>query len=293
MEKRALGKGLAALIPEKSFFFDGAKEEKQKSITTEAITHIKTALIQKNTYQPRINYDEEKLIDLKASIKEKGVLQPLLVRETENGYEVVAGERRLRAARSLGLEEVPVVVKQVSNQEALVIALIENIQREELNPMEEAKAFRRLMDEFALSQEEVAKSVGKDRSTVSNILRLLKLPDEIQSSVSSGVISMGHARALLGAEKLKEQKKIFKKIVKKGLSVREVEKLVRMALEGTSQKIKKREEKRSYDYIFLEEDLQQILGTKVRIQANQKRGKLIIEYYSPDELERVIQIIKR
>src|SRR3990167_7897714 len=180
---------------------------------------MKTAQIKDNALQPRLHYGEEKLADLIASIKEKGVLQPILVRESKDGYEVVAGERRLRAARALNLEEVPVILKKVSDQEALVIALVENIQREELNPIEEAKAFRRLIDDFQLSQDDVAQSVGKDGSTISNTLRLLKLPDNIQEALFSGALSMGHARALLGVEDSEEQQEIFAHVLKKEISV--------------------------------------------------------------------------
>ena len=284
MEHRALGKGLSALIPEQVAISE--KELKKEKITT-----INISKIRENSLQPRRHYDENKLFDLKASIKEKGILQPILVREIGDGYEVVAGERRLRAARDLNFDEIPVVVKKVSDEEALVLALVENIQREELNPIEEAMAFKRLLEEFRLTQEQIAFSVGKDRSTISNTLRLLKLPEEIQQAIDAGKISMGHARALLSVDDLQEQMKIFKRVVEKGLSVREVESITQPKLRRADRT--KKGAQRSPDLILLEEDLQQILGSKVRLEAKKKRGKIIIEYYSLDDLERILQIIRR
>jgi ParB family transcriptional regulator, chromosome partitioning protein len=285
MEKKALGKGLSALIPEKT-------EETSDQKISESIRLVPINSIRENSKQPRQRYDEKKIAELQASIKDKGVLQPILVRETADGYEVIAGERRLRAARANNFIEVPVVIKKVTDQEALVLALVENIQREELNPIEEAHAFRRLSDDFGLSQEDVATSVGKDRSTVSNLLRLLKLPQDIQEAVMNDDISMGHARALVSIEDTNHQKHLFKKIIKKGLSVREVESIIRAELEGTSRQKRRRQDTKSHDVVLLEEALQQFLGTKVRIQAQKKRGKIIIEYYSLDDLKRILQIIQ-
>ncbi len=286
MEKRALGKGLAALI------------QNQPQLTplgekTESVSYVKTDLIKENSFQPRVHYNEEKLNDLILSIKEKGVLQPILVREIENGYETIAGERRLRAARALNLESVPVIVKKVSDQEALVIALVENIQREELNPLEEAQAFRRLTEEFNLTQEDVAQAVGKNRSTISNTLRLLKLPEKIQNSLIIGNLSMGHARALLSLENPEEQSLAFNRVIQKGLSVRELENLIKAKLQGLLQRKIKNVKQRNTAVMFLEEELQQILGTKVRIQAQKKRGKIIIEYYSNEDLDRILNLIKK
>ena len=198
MENRALGKGLSALIP------DGANLQKGESVK-----FVKTIEIKENLFQPRTKFDSERLSDLISSIKEKGVLQPILVRRKDDGYEVIAGERRLRAARALAIDEVPVIIKTVSDQEALVLALVENIQREELNAIEAAHAFKRLIEDFNFTQDAVAQSVGKDRSTVANFLRLLKLSAEIQKAVADEKISMGHARALLGVEDSQFQKKLF------------------------------------------------------------------------------------
>jgi len=283
MEGHALGKGLAALIP-----------ERVDSVSSENVSNVRTDLIKENKFQPRINFNDEKLAELMASIKEKGVIQPILVRKHELGYQVIAGERRLRAARNLGMDKVPVIVKNVSDQEALVLALVENIQRAELNPIEEAKGYRRLIEDFNFTQDAVAQSVGKDRSTVGNFMRLLRLPEEIQMSVSNGVLSFGHARTLLSIEDEKIQKKIFDKVVKKKLSVRELENLVKPELNRLSRRGKAISSSQKDIYLLtLEEDLQKILGTKVRIQAKKKRGKLVIEYYSLSDLERIVGCIKK
>lgn len=282
MENKALGKGLSALIPEKINLEN-----------PETISSLKTVQILENSLQPRTDFNSERLSDLITSIKEKGVLQPIIVRKKDNNYEVIAGERRLRAARALGLDDVPVIIKSVNDQEALVIALVENIQREELNAIEEAKAFKRLIEEFNFTQDFVAQSVARDRSTVGNILRLLKLPEEIQKSLSQGDISMGHARALLGVEETSQQKKLFERTVKKGLSVRELENLVRPSLrQGGRRKRSETVANREPYLLVREEELQKILGTKVRITTQKKRGKITIEYYSPDDLERIIDAIK-
>ncbi|MBN1869821.1 MAG: ParB/RepB/Spo0J family partition protein [Candidatus Omnitrophica bacterium] len=283
MEGKALGKGLSALIPER---------KSGVPVKGETVAYLKTSLIHDNNLQPRTNYNDEKMNDLIASIKEKGVLQPILVREKGENYEVVAGERRLKAARALNFEEVPAIIKNVSDQEAFVIALVENIQREELNPIEEAEAYRKLIEDFSYTQEEVAQSVGKDRSTVSNFLRVLKLPAEIRKSVYDGELSLGHARALLGIEMPTERDRLFALTVKKGLSVRELENLVQAKSKGGTRRVSK-QASRDHEVIALEEDLQRTLGTKVRIIPQKKRGKIIIEYYSLDDLDRIIQLIKK
>lgn len=282
MENRALGKGLSALIPEK---IDLAKGD--------VVTYLKTDLIKGNSLQPRTNYSDTKLNDLKASIKEKGVLQPILVREKNQGYEVIAGERRLRAARLLDIKEVPVIIKNVNDQEALVIALVENIQREELNPVEEAEAYRKLIEEFKYTQETVAQSVGKERSTITNTLRLLKLPAEIIKSIYQGNLSFGHARTLLGVDHSNEQIRLFHLTLKKELSVRELENLVKSSQEKGGKRRERNPIKSNHEITALEEDLQRILGTKVRILSQKKRGKIVIEYYSPDDLERIMRLIKK
>lgn len=282
MEHRALGKGLSALIPESA---DLNKSEK--------VAYLRTDAIRNNAFQPRTHYDDTKLEELKTSIKEKGVLQPILVRPKSEGYEVVAGERRLRAARALGMPEVPAIVKEVSDQEALVLALVENIQREELNPIEEAEAYKRLIEEFRYTQDQVAESVGKDRSTVSNMLRLLKLRPEIKQGVYNGGISVGHARALLSVEDMGEQSRLFALTMKKGLSVRELEAMVSSDAMRAGRGVMKTKNPKDKDVAALEESLRKILGTKVTISSRKKKGKIVIEYYSLEDLDRLIEIIRR
>ncbi len=282
MEARALGKGLSALIPEKA---DSNKGE--------GVRVVKTSAVRDNPRQPRVNYDQEKLAELAASIKEKGVLQPILVRENSDGFEVIAGERRLKAARILGLDEVPVVIKKADDQEALVLALVENIQREELNAIEEAQAFSKLIEEFSFTQDAVAQSVGKNRSTISNMLRLLRLPPEIQQALFDGAISEGHARALLSVEDAGIQQQIFQYAVSRQLSVREVEKLVKEGLKPHPRREKSASLSREGALAELEDALQRILGTKVSIVPKKKRGKIVIEYYSQEELKRIIGLFKK
>jgi len=281
MDNRALGKGLSALIPDKA-----------GDSTKESIAFLDTNSIKDNKFQPRINYDDTKLNELKASIKEKGVLQPILVRAKGDHFEVVAGERRLRAARLLKLEKIPAIIKEVTDQEALVIALVENIQREELNPIEEAQAFKKLVDDFQYTQETIAQAVGKDRSTITNYLRLLNLPENIKKGVFDGEISVGHARTLLSIDSQSEKNRLFELTIRKALSVRELENLVKTKVKGGSRKVKGKDTT-SHEIIALEEDLQKILGTKVRVKTAKKRGKIVIEYYSLDDLDRIIRIIKK
>ncbi|MFH1655170.1 MAG: ParB/RepB/Spo0J family partition protein [Candidatus Omnitrophota bacterium] len=284
-KKKALGKGLAALIPE-----DVIQREVDRKDAS-AIIYLNVNEIQPSRFQPREDFNDQRLQELISSIKEKGFLQPILVHKAADGYELIAGERRLRAAKSLGMNEVPAIIKIVSDEDVLVLSIVENVQREELNSIEEAHAFQRLVKEFNFTQERLAQSVGKDRSTVANILRLLNLPQQIQDGVSHGTISMGHARCLLALATSKEQLAFFKKTVSKSLSVRELESLV----QGKT----KRHAKRSHEGTkepFLkaaEEALQHTLGTKVRISAGKKRGRIQVDYYSKEDLNRLIDIIRR
>lgn len=275
---RVLGKGLSALIPEK------------KETENQGVAYLKVEKIHNNTQQPRLHYGQAKLDELKASIKEKGILQPILVRETPQGYEVVAGERRLRAARELGLQEIPVIIKSFSDQEALVVALVENIQREELTPIEEAEAYRKLIEEFQYTHDTVAGSVGKDRSTVTNILRLLRLPEDIRGFISEGNISVGHARALLAVDNETIQQDLAKQIMTKGLSVRSLEDLVKKRIEQDSSRPKKSDEL-DPQITTLQAGLEKLLGTKVKIQGNPKKGKIVVDYYSQEELTRIVKAI--
>jgi ParB family chromosome partitioning protein len=292
----ALGKGLSALIPEKSQ--DPAQLSAFSQSQAEPVTNTELAvsLIQDNRLQPRQNYDEAKLDELVSSIKDNGFLQPIVVRKIEEGYEVIAGERRLKAARKLGLERVPVVVKAATDKEALVLALVENIQREELNPIEKADSYRRLVDEFEYSQEDVAKSVGKDRATISNLLRLLKLPEEIRKAIVDGKITEGHARALLSVEDPNAQMVLFLETLHKGFSVREVEERAKSS-QNPSGKVGKKIKKtvtRDPEIVALEQELRQLFGTKVMIDNKRgNKGKLVIEYYSLNDFDRILEVVRK
>ena len=282
----ALGKGLSALIP-----------ERPDAAAYQATQQVEIGLIRDNRFQPRQNYPEAGLEELMASIKENGFLQPILVRKTSDGYEVIAGERRLKAARKLSLERIPVIVREATDKEALVLAIVENVQREELNPVEKAESYRRLIDEFQYSQEEVARSVGKDRATVANLLRILKLPKEIQKGLFDGKISEGHARALLSVEEANAQMLLYLETVQKGFSVREVEersKKVGGQASKIARKAKGKAKAKDPEILKLEEELRLILGTKVSVQNNRKnKGKVIVEYYSLDDLDRILEVIRK
>lgn len=285
---RALGKGLGALIPQ-------LEEDDLQNTQEISIEDIET-----NPYQPRRHFDPESLQELAASIKEHGVLQPLLVRKKDPGYQLIAGERRLRAAKQAGLSTVPVVVKALDDRTVMEIALVENLQREDLNPLEEAEAYQRLITEFNLTQEEVAKAVGKSRPAIANTLRLLNLPEPIQQLVANGQLTMGHARALLSLERPEEQLYISEKIITEKLSVRETEEIVRLTrLSGVSRETpgeeeeKKQKERQKIDPNLqaIIDDMTRLFGTKVRIKKNGERGKIEIEYYSPEEFERITEIL--
>jgi len=294
MENKALGKGLSALITKNPSEGVPIKQSSSLEINPSGnVAYVKTISILGNRFQPRQNYDETKLEDLKSSIKEKGVLQPILVRKQGDGYEVVAGERRLKAAKALGLEQVPVIIKNVTDREALVLALVENIQREELNAIEEALGFKRLMDEFQFTQEAIAEAIGKDRSTITNLLRLLRLPEEIQKQVADDKLSMGHARALLSLEDAAIQKKMAKVIIDKGLSVRQVEDLVKKAHEGQNIVQVAKAKNKNRDIEILEEELRRVLGTKVFVEDKKGKGRLIIEYYNLDDLDRILGVLRK
>ncbi len=283
MENRALGKGLSALISQKAEENVGSKD---------GVQTLPVRSIRYHGDQPRKDYSSETIDELKSSIKERGILQPILVRKSADGYEVIAGERRLRAAQALNMERIPAIVKEVSDSEAFVLALIENIQREDLNPIEQASAFHRLISDYRMTHDELAKSVGKDRSTITNALRLLRLPKEIQDAVVSGEISMGHARTILAIDDEKEQMQIYRWVVDKGASVRDVERLVQERRSGAIPKKVRRDPEPPSDFVFIEEDLQRTLGSKVRIFPRKRRGRIVIEYYSPDDLDRIIRVIK-
>ena len=292
-KRNALGKGLGALIPgaegETSTFPHEALG--QTDVTGHKIVEISTSDIEPSPHQPRIEFTPKALDELAQSIEEKGIIQPLTVRKYGSGYQLIAGERRLRAARQAGLKSVPAILLSViTDEEAMEISLIENIQREDLNAIEEAMAYRTLMDECQLSQEELAKKVGKDRSTISNMLRLLKLSPEVRSALEKDQISMGHARALLGIPDQKNQAHLCRRIIAQGLSVRKTEILVAASQEGRAS-IRKLPAK-TPDVLAVEEDLQRQFGTAVNILRKGHRGKIEIEFYSDDDLERLLDILK-
>jgi ParB family chromosome partitioning protein len=280
-KRMALGKGLGALLPEfgqaesKALFYCGIEE------------------IIPNPSQPRKHFDESKLQELAESVREKGILEPLLVRRTDQGYELIVGERRWRAAQKAGLREVPVLVKEVEGREAFEISLIENLQREDLNPIEEAEAFKHLIEEFNISQDDLSKRIGKDRTTITNILRLLKLPLEVRNQLLQNRITSGHARALLSLENKEKQRELCALIIKKGLSVREAERLAKQWAEKsqkTPPSVKRPGELESQLH-SLQDSLRKCLGTKVHITQKGKRGKIEIEYFSHEELERIVEAI--
>ncbi len=279
MEKKALGKGLSALIPIK---------EPEISAPQSGVLEIPISQIRTNKYQPRTDFKQDKLNDLVNSIREKGVVQPVLARKVQDGYELIAGERRLRAAKTLGLEKIPAILRNVADVDMLEISLIENIQREELNAIEEAVAYQRLVTEFNFTQEAVAKVLGKDRSTVANCLRLLNLPKKIQEFISSGDITAGHAKAILSLPTDITQMSVCKVIMKKGLSVRESEALVTRRLLGSKPAAPR---KKDGGISEIENQLQQIFGTRVVIAHGKKRGKIQIEYYSTEDLNRILDML--
>lgn len=307
MDKKALGKGLSALIskmpPEEQSRIQAELQQSQDQVKdavkqwAEAVkvnvSLLQTDLIENNPFQPRESYEDADQEDIKASIKEKGILQPLLVRRKGEHFEVIAGERRLRAARDLALPTVPVVIKEnVSDSEAMVLALVENIQREDLNVIEEAMAFQTLTTAFQLSQDQIAKAVGKDTSTISNTLRLLKLPTQIQDHLREEKISMGHARAILTLDNEADQLKMAQNIINQNLSVRSVEGLVKQVSTKAPKKTKAQKAK-DPDIAHLEDELRQMLGTKVTIDDKKGRGKLIVEYYTLDDLDRILAILRK
>ena len=283
MERKALGKGLGALIPE--ITVDSTIRKKEE------IIYVHSEQIKANPFQPREDFNQHNIEELAQSIKEKGVIQPLLVRRKGDNYELIAGERRLRAANSLGLKEIPIIVRDVSDQDSLELALIENIQREGLNPIEEAHAYQHLMDKFQVTQEKISEVLGKARATITNTLRLLKLPHEIQQEMKKGRISFAHGRTLLEIDDANQQRKLAQEIITKGLSVRELESLMKTNRpKGLRRKIGQGQSEPLV--AILEEQMQHALATKVRIIKRKKRGHINIEFYSPEDLERIANVIK-
>lgn len=287
-----LGKGLDSLIPET---IKPAPQEKtkvvEKIVEKPVEMKVKISKVGPNKEQPRKQFDEDALMELADSIKQFGVIQPIIVQEKNGFYEIIAGERRWRAAKLAGLKEVPVIVKDYTDLEIVEISLIENIQRENLNPIEEALAYKRLLQEFDLKQDEVAERVSKSRTAVTNSMRLLKLDERVQQMVIDDMLSTGHARALLGIEDPELQAATAVRVFDEKLSVREVEKLVKQIQSGKSEK-KKEDKVHDFIYTDLEEKMKMAVGTKVSIKQNAKgKGKIEIEYYSKEDLERIIDLI--
>jgi ParB family chromosome partitioning protein len=281
-KRKTLGKGLNALLPDIASVM-----EEEKRVMPANVCNIED--IRPNPYQPRKSFDSEKIEELAASLRANGVIQPLVVRERPDGYELIAGERRWRAASLAGLREVPIVIKDVPDHEVLRLSLIENIQRENLNPMEEAEAYLSLTKEFDLSQESLADLVGKDRSTITNALRLLKLPEKIKHDVTSGKISSGHARAILGIDTDAKKQKLHREVLKRELSVRQTEKLAKkMRKEGPLSPRRKEDVQVQH----IREKLQRILGTQVKIIRKGEKGRIEITFFSDDDLERILEAIQ-
>ncbi len=307
MAKKGLGKGLGAIFGEDVVKENKEETEKKAKAKAEAkaaeemdekgrILMLKLDLVQPNKEQPRKTFDEEKINELAESIKNYGVLQPLLVQKNDSFYEIIAGERRWRAAKAAGLKEVPAVLKEYSKQEAMEISLIENVQRADLNPIEEALGYKQLIDEFGLTQEEIAVRVAKSRTVITNTMRLLKLDEQIQNMLVQGVITSGHARALLSLEDTQMQLKAAKEILDKKLSVRETERLVKRLQKeafGEKKEEKKKDETLALIYQDLEDRMKSVMGTKVSIHNKDKnKGRIEIEYYSEAELERIVEMIE-
>lgn len=303
VKRNGLGKGLDSLIPNKSDKLtkpetkknnsetkvSPAKKVKEDPKTSEIL--LKINQVEPNRDQPRKEFDEDALLELADSIKQFGILQPLLVQKKKDYYEIIAGERRWRAAKLAGLKEVPVLIKSYTDQEIVEISLIENIQRENLNPIEEAMAFKRLLEEFHLKQDEVAERVSKSRTAVTNSMRLLKLSDKVKQMIIDDMISTGHARALLAIEDEEQQYLLATKIFDEKLSVRETEKLVK-SLKNPKKEVKKTTPEHQFIYNDIAEKMKSIMGTKVNINAKANgKGKIEIEYYSEEELERIYDLM--
>lgn len=282
MEKKALGRGLEALLPESGWKGASAPGEVQ---------NLPLDQILPNRYQPRRKFDDSDLAQLAESVKQNGLLQPILVRRKGDGfYELIAGERRVRAARLAGLTTLPAIVRNSSDEQAIELALVENLQREDLNPMEAARAYHRLAHEFGLTQETIARRVGKDRSSIANIARLVNLPHEIQELVEAGMLTTGHAKVLLGSNQSEAQLRLARRIVEGQLSVREAEKMA--ASEPGTERPKQRA-RRPNVFAALQERLQKHLGTRVTISKGRRGGKIVVYYFAPTDLDRLVEMILR
>lgn len=293
MAARGLGKGLDALIPSVVTEQKGKVKKKEQEIVEKPDSFVDINKVEPNREQPRKNFDEDALLELSESIKQFGLLQPILVQDRDTYYEIIAGERRWRAAKLAGLKEIPVIIKKYSEQEIVEISLIENIQREDLNAIEEAQAYKRLMTEFKLKQDEIAERVSKSRTAVTNSMRLLKLCDEVQQMIINDMISTGHARAIISIENPEEQYNLAQKIFDEKLSVREVEKYIKNL--NKPEKAKKKENK-SLEIIYQEKEevLKQALSTKVSVTGKGNgSGKIEIEFFSHDDFDRLMDMLTR
>lgn len=279
--RKALGRGLAAIIPQ------AAADEAPRL----AVQEIAVSSIVPNARQPRREFAEKQLQELADSLREHGVLEPVIVRPQGAGYELVVGERRWRAAQLAGLASVPALVRELDDREAVELALVENLQREDLNPIEEAEAFVRLAEEFGLTQEQIAARVGKQRSTVANRMRLLELEEGLQDEVRSGRLSAGHARALLAVTDVVKRGQLARRAAREGLSVRQVEEAARAEPQGARKRRQKRSRQEDAGFCDLEEELQRVLGTRVRIVRRGERGQIEIEFYSDDDVTRLYELI--
>jgi ParB family chromosome partitioning protein len=289
-QKRALGRGLSALIPQAAP--TPAANKAAEQAPKNGVLKLSIESIHRDTAQPRRYFDEAKLAELTESIKAQGILQPILVRKDGHGYKLIAGERRWRAAQAAGLKEVPALVRDVTEVQAFELALVENLQRSDLNPIEEAEGYQRLSDEFKLTQEQISQRVGKDRSTVANALRLLSLPKDVKNMVADGSLSMGHARALLGVPRLPELQALANQVAQQKLSVRDTEKLVQQR--RTHKKDSGKPHKQSPQVRSLVEELQRLLGTKVRLtEKGQGKGTLEVDFFSYDDLDRLLKLLRK
>ena len=289
MNRKALGKGINALIPD---FEIGVPEPGVSG--KQGVTQTRELLIDEispNRFQPRKYFDDDKLEELVTSISENGILQPVVVQKSETGYELVAGERRWRASKKAGLKKIPAMIREVSDTRALELAIIENIHRQDLNPIEEAEAYKRLAEDFSLTQEMIAEKVGKSRAAIANILRLLNLSRNIQENLISGKLSMGHARALLGLDNTGQMQAMCQEILKQGLTVRQTESKVNRLKKPEILKLASSMKKKNIFIRDLEKELERKLGTKVEVSPKKNGGKLVVSYYSDDDLERIQNLI--
>ena len=310
-KNRGLGKGLDSLFsgleisieePEELEEFASGEKKKSEAVAEkndeatkdpkDSVLYIDINDIKPNANQPRKQFDEEKISELADSILEHGIIKPLILRRSGKGYEIVAGERRWRAARKAELKKIPCLIRELSDEQNMLLSIIENMQREDLNPIEEAQAIHQMVDTYGLTQEQVSKSLGKSRPYITNALRLLRLPDEVQLLLTEGKLTAGHARALITIEDKEKLIALATKAAEKGLSVREMERLANEALNEENRKPRKRSKARPPEVAAVEDELKDILGTRVNLKQKGKKGKLEIEYYSRDELERLLEMFK-